>query len=86
MFAGVHSVDVEMEKNEIKVKGVIDVIKIHKLIEKLSKKKVELVSPQIKITDKEKAAAAKQKKENEAKKEVMYAYMFISFQSRTPLN
>ncbi|EOY20551.1 hypothetical protein QUC31_006929 [Theobroma cacao] len=54
---GVHSVDVEIEKGEIKVKGVIDVIKIHKLIEKLSQKKVELVSPQIK----EKAAATQTK-------------------------
>ncbi|WCJ22838.1 Heavy metal-associated isoprenylated plant protein 4 [Euphorbia peplus] len=45
---GVHSVDADFEKAEIKVRGGIDVIKIHKRIEKLSKKKVELVSPQIK--------------------------------------
>lgn len=34
-----------MEKNEIKVKGKIEVVKIHKQIEKWSKKKVELISP-----------------------------------------
>ncbi|KAJ4727359.1 Heavy metal-associated isoprenylated plant protein [Melia azedarach] len=48
---GVQSVDVDFEKSEIKVKGVIDVIKIHKLIEKLSKKKVELISPQVKLKE-----------------------------------
>ncbi|XP_002526528.2 heavy metal-associated isoprenylated plant protein 4 [Ricinus communis] len=46
---GVHNVDVDFQKAEIKVKGVIDVIKIHKQIEKWSKKKVEMVSPEIKI-------------------------------------
>ncbi|XP_065859480.1 heavy metal-associated isoprenylated plant protein 4 isoform X2 [Euphorbia lathyris] len=45
---GVHSVDADFEKAEIKVKGVIDVIKIHKKIEKMSKKKVELLSPLLK--------------------------------------
>ncbi|KAE8660812.1 hypothetical protein F3Y22_tig00116951pilonHSYRG00886 [Hibiscus syriacus] len=54
---GVHGVELDIEKNEVKVTGGIDVIKIHKMIEKVSKKKVEIVSPQIKITDKEKAAA-----------------------------
>ncbi|KAL1204603.1 Heavy metal-associated isoprenylated plant protein 4 [Cardamine amara subsp. amara] len=44
-FQGVHSVDVDVEKNEIKVKGKIEVVKIHKQIEKWSKKKVELISP-----------------------------------------
>ncbi|XWS74696.1 hypothetical protein CRYUN_Cryun01aG0020100 [Craigia yunnanensis] len=67
---GVHSVDVEFEKGEIKVKGVIDVIKIHKMIEKLSKKKVDLISPQIKITDKEKAAET-QKKVKETKEQIL---------------
>lgn len=51
MRTGVQSVDVDFEKSEIKVKGVIDVIKIHKLIENLSKKKVELISPQVKIKE-----------------------------------
>jgi hypothetical protein len=51
MHAGVHSVEADDEKSEIKVKGVIDVIKIHKLLEKLSKKKVELVSPLVKVTE-----------------------------------
>ncbi|CAH8299444.1 unnamed protein product [Eruca vesicaria subsp. sativa] len=44
-FQGVHGVDVDLEKNEIKVKGKIEVVKIHKQIEKWSKKKVELISP-----------------------------------------
>ncbi|KAM7261804.1 hypothetical protein ACFE04_020881 [Oxalis oulophora] len=43
---GVQSVEYDTEKNEIKVKGDIDVTKIHKRIESLSKKKVELISPQ----------------------------------------
>ncbi|CAK7349250.1 unnamed protein product [Dovyalis caffra] len=48
---GVHSVEADFEKSEIKVKGAIDVIKIHKRIEKLSKKKVELVSPLAKLKE-----------------------------------
>lgn len=43
--------DVDHEKGELRVKGVIDPVKIHKLIEKLSKKKVELVSPKPKIKE-----------------------------------
>ncbi|GMJ01338.1 HEAVY METAL ASSOCIATED PROTEIN 6 [Hibiscus trionum] len=54
---GVHGVEFDVEKGEIKVKGNVDVIKIHKTIEKVSRKKVEIVSPQIKIPDKAKAAA-----------------------------
>ncbi|XP_052874194.1 heavy metal-associated isoprenylated plant protein 4 isoform X2 [Gossypium arboreum] len=54
---GVHGVELDVGKGEIKVKGVIDVIKTHKMIEKVSKRKVEILSPQIKITDKDKAAA-----------------------------
>ena len=45
IILGVHGVDVDLEKNEIKVKGKIEVVKIHKQIEKWSKKKVELISP-----------------------------------------
>lgn len=37
--------DFDLEKNEIKVKGKIEIVKIHKQIEKWSKKKVELISP-----------------------------------------
>ncbi|ESQ33976.1 hypothetical protein EUTSA_v10009467mg [Eutrema salsugineum] len=44
-FQGVHGVEFDLEKNEIKVKGKIEVVKIHKQIEKWSKKKVELISP-----------------------------------------
>ncbi|XP_021912671.1 heavy metal-associated isoprenylated plant protein 4 [Carica papaya] len=46
---GVQNVDVDIEKSEIKVKGAIEVIKIHKLIEKWSRRKVELISPKIKV-------------------------------------
>ncbi|XVE99317.1 hypothetical protein REPUB_Repub03eG0187900 [Reevesia pubescens] len=67
---GVHGVEVGFEKGEIKVKGDIDVIKIHKMIEKLSKKKVELVSPKINIADKEKAAKP-QEKVKEIKKPIL---------------
>ncbi|KAI4353765.1 hypothetical protein L6164_002693 [Bauhinia variegata] len=45
---GVQSVDLDMEKAEIKVKGRLDPLKILKLIEKKSKKKVELISPKVK--------------------------------------
>lgn len=44
-IVGVHGVEFDLEKNEIKVKGIIEVVKIHKQIEKWSKKKVELISP-----------------------------------------
>lgn len=45
IILGVHGVDVDLEKNEIKVKGKIEAVKIHEQIEKWSKKKVELISP-----------------------------------------
>ncbi|KAL2319343.1 hypothetical protein Fmac_028312 [Flemingia macrophylla] len=45
---GVQSVEIEFEKGEIKAKGKIDPLKILKLIEKKSKKKVELISPKVK--------------------------------------
>jgi hypothetical protein len=44
-------VDIDDVKGELKVRGVIDPSKIHKQIEKLSKKKVELVSPKPKIKE-----------------------------------
>ncbi|KAL9228785.1 hypothetical protein vseg_004328 [Gypsophila vaccaria] len=40
---GVHSVETNFEKSEVKVVGLIDSKKIHERIEKLSKKKVELL-------------------------------------------
>ena len=51
VIAGVHTVDADFEKGELKVKGVIDPLKIQKRLEKLSKKKVELVSPKVKIKE-----------------------------------
>lgn len=41
--AGVRAVDVNFEKSEVKVVGVIDSKKIHQRIERLSKRKVELL-------------------------------------------
>lgn len=43
--------DFDVEKSDLKVKGVIDPIKIQKRIEKLIKRKVELVSPKITIKE-----------------------------------
>ena len=40
-----------MVKGEIKAKGSFDPIKIQKQIEKLSKKKIELISPTVPIKD-----------------------------------
>uniref|UniRef100_F6I1G8 HMA domain-containing protein n=1 Tax=Vitis vinifera TaxID=29760 RepID=F6I1G8_VITVI len=49
--AGIHKVDADIEAGEIRVKGLIHTKKIQERIEKLSKKKVEIVSPQAKIKD-----------------------------------
>ncbi|KAK7310169.1 hypothetical protein RJT34_07498 [Clitoria ternatea] len=48
MLWGIQSVDIDFEKGEIKAKGKIDLLKILKLIEMKSKKKVELISPKVK--------------------------------------
>ncbi|XP_075643541.1 heavy metal-associated isoprenylated plant protein 4 [Castanea sativa] len=48
---GVHTVEIDMEKGELKVKGAIDPVKIQKQIEKISKRKVELISPKIKAKE-----------------------------------
>ncbi|KAK3195307.1 hypothetical protein Dsin_026617 [Dipteronia sinensis] len=68
---GVQSVEADIEKSEIKVKGVIDVVKIHKLIEKLSKRKVELISPQIKINKETAATEIKQPAAKETKESII---------------
>ncbi|KAI8572558.1 hypothetical protein RHMOL_Rhmol01G0208800 [Rhododendron molle] len=49
-IAGVQSVDVQFEKGEVTVKGSIDEKEMHKRLEKLSKKKVEIVDNKAKIT------------------------------------
>jgi hypothetical protein len=59
-------VDFDVEKSDLKVKGVIDPIKIQKRIEKLIKRKVELVSPKITI----KESSEVEKKEIKETKEV----------------
>jgi hypothetical protein len=56
-FLGVQTVEMHIEKGEIKAKGKLDPLKILKLIEKKSNRKVELISPKVKpkeinITDK----------------------------------
>lgn len=43
--------DADIEAGEIRVKGLIHAKKIQERIEKISKKKVELVSPEGKIKD-----------------------------------
>ncbi|XP_021813141.1 heavy metal-associated isoprenylated plant protein 4 isoform X2 [Prunus avium] len=48
---GIHNVEVDMEKGEIKAKGVFDPVQIQKRLEKLCKKKIELVSPKIQIKE-----------------------------------
>lgn len=57
LFIGVQTVEMNIEKGEIKAKGKLDPLKILKLIEKKSNNKVELISPKVKpkeiiITDK----------------------------------
>jgi len=44
----VQSVEIEIEKGEVRAKGKIEPLKILKLIEKKSNKKVELISPKLK--------------------------------------
>ncbi|KAL0759825.1 hypothetical protein Bca101_075975 [Brassica carinata] len=74
-FQGVHGVDVDLEKNEIKVKGKIEVVKIHKQIEKWSKKKVELISPKSsevkKTSTTTTTTSVVEKKTTEVKKDVI---------------
>ncbi|PON87511.1 Heavy metal-associated domain containing protein [Trema orientale] len=48
---GVQTVEIDMEKGEIKAKGSFDPIKVQKRIQKLSKKKIELISPKLQIKD-----------------------------------
>ncbi|CAJ1948682.1 unnamed protein product [Sphenostylis stenocarpa] len=48
MSQGVQGVEIDIERGEIKAKGKIDPLKMLKLIEKKSQKKVELISPKVK--------------------------------------
>ncbi|CAN1269883.1 Heavy metal-associated isoprenylated plant protein 4 [Linum perenne] len=63
---GVHSVSVDVEKGELKVKGVIEVKEIHKVIERISKRKVEFVTSQSETT-----TATKKVKVKETKQEII---------------
>ncbi|XP_019709272.1 heavy metal-associated isoprenylated plant protein 4 [Elaeis guineensis] len=64
---GIHKVDIEVETGKVSVKGVFDPVKIHKRIEKKTKKKVELISPK----PKEKVDKPPEKKEEKKKEEVV---------------
>lgn len=50
-MTGVQKVDTDVESGKVNVKGIIDVKKIHELIEKKSKRKVEIISPKPKEKD-----------------------------------
>lgn len=63
-----------MEKGEIKVKGVFDPTKIQKRLEKLSKKKVELISPKPQI----KESTVTEKKVVKETKEVVLTHPYTS--------
>lgn len=73
MFAGVQTVDMDIEKGEIKAKGKIDPLKILKLIEKKSNKKVELISPKVKP----KEVTTKDDKKPKETKDVSYSFFII---------
>ncbi|KAK9144492.1 hypothetical protein Sjap_004395 [Stephania japonica] len=65
----VRNVEVDAEKNEIKVHGKIDVTKIHERIKKITKKKVDLISPVPKSTISKESSdekIVKEKKETKA--------------------
>ena len=48
---GIHNVEVDRGKGEIKVKGDFDPVKIQKRLEKICRKKIELVSPKVQIKE-----------------------------------
>uniref|UniRef100_A0A7N0U7M1 HMA domain-containing protein n=1 Tax=Kalanchoe fedtschenkoi TaxID=63787 RepID=A0A7N0U7M1_KALFE len=57
-YRGVEAVKVEADKNKLTVIGKVDPVKLHKKMEKSTKKKIELLSPQPKKDD------SKQEKNN----------------------
>ncbi|PON56704.1 Heavy metal-associated domain containing protein [Parasponia andersonii] len=65
---GVQTVEIDMEKDEIKAKGSFDPIKVQKRIQKLSKKKIELISPKLQI----KGAIQTEKKVTKETKQVVW--------------
>lgn len=60
--------EADLEKGEIKAKGIFDPKKIQEKIEKLTKKKIELISPKVQIkeiaTTEKKVQITKQKQVN----------------------
>ncbi|KAH7687348.1 Copper chaperone domain-containing protein [Dioscorea alata] len=75
-ISGVQKVDTDVESGKVTVKGIIDVKKIHELIEKKSKRKVEIISPKPKEKD-DKVSAEKvvEKKEDVVRTIVMKVQM-----------
>lgn len=64
--------DIEVETGKVSVKGVFDPVKIHKRIEKKTRKKVELISPK----PKEKVDKPPEKKEEKKVKLSYTAFIF----------
>lgn len=80
LWPGVHTVEIDTEKSELKVKGAIDPVKIQKRIEKISKRKVELISPKIKA----KESVTVEKKVKETKEvSIINFILTIKFNTRT---
>lgn len=75
VMAGVQSVDLDFEKGEIKAKGKLDPLKILKLVEKKSSKKVELISPKVKP----KEITATDKKPKEIKEVSIFFFMMRGY-------
>lgn len=72
--------EIDTEKSELKVKGAIDPVKIQKRIEKISKRKVELISPKIKA----KESVTVEKKVKETKEvSIINFILTIKFNTRT---
>ncbi|KAL2892639.1 Heavy metal-associated isoprenylated plant protein 4, partial [Bienertia sinuspersici] len=67
---GVRSVEVDFEKSEVKVIGVIDSKKIHQKIERLSKRKVEL----LKVEENYKHTVVVEKVVKETKEPVVFVH------------
>nr|GEU78530.1 heavy metal-associated domain, HMA [Tanacetum cinerariifolium] len=66
-FEGVESVNVDMAGNKIMITGKVDPARVKERIEKKTKKKVEMVSPQVKKDDKKYDEKSPDKKSDDKK-------------------
>nr|GEV25796.1 heavy metal-associated domain, HMA [Tanacetum cinerariifolium] len=66
-FKGVESVNADMAGNKITVTGKVDPAQVKERIEKKTKKKVEIVSPQVKKDDKKSDEKSPEKKSDDKK-------------------